>query len=221
MNPIDVMKAAYEENYEGSMAELIGEVNTPEVASTPEQQQVGLSEGPPRTMEFPDAGGKSFNTTDMKYPIDMQGIDTSGDVVQSYESVQPGVGSIPFGPNVDKVIESPSEYQNGGRVPRYQVGGYPDADFNIDFSALSNPTARVDNTRVPITQLGDTTELDPNFQVPDRFKVAPHTAAGQTLREPVSFIEKLSRGFTDAGTQAIALGTKGRASTQEERDANA
>jgi len=128
IDPIEIMKQAYAENYQGSITELImqGEAEAMaqeqavaqemgmDVASTPQEQQVGLTEGPPRPMAFPNTGGQDFNTMGMDYPVDMQGFDSQGGLVRSYEAVPPGINSIPMGPKVDTVIENPTQYQNGG-----------------------------------------------------------------------------------------------------------
>jgi uncharacterized membrane protein (UPF0127 family) len=132
MNAIEIMKQAYSENYQGSITELImqGEAEAMaqeqaaaqgmgmDVASTSEEQRIGLTEGPPRSMAFPNTGGQDFNTMGMDYPIDMQGLDSQGGLVRSYEAVPPGVGNIPMGPKVATVIENPTQYRAGGIVER-------------------------------------------------------------------------------------------------------
>ena len=129
-DPIEIMKQAYSENYQGSITELImqseaaemqeqqGAAQEIEVANTPEQQQVGLTQGPPRPMAFPNTGGQDFNTMGMDYPVDMQGYDDTGGLVRSYEAVPPGLGNIPMGPKVNTVIENPTQYRAGGIVER-------------------------------------------------------------------------------------------------------
>ena len=126
MTPIEIMKQAYSENYQGSISELITqqealamqEQQGMDIASTPEQQQVGLTQGPPRPMAFPNTRGQDFNTMGMDYPVDMQGYDDTGGLVRSYEAVPPGIESIPMGPKVDTVIENPTQYRAGGIVER-------------------------------------------------------------------------------------------------------
>ena len=126
IDPIEIMKQAYAENYKGSITELImqgealamQEQQGIDVASTPEEQQIGLTQGPPREMIFPNTGGQDFNTMGMDYPVDMQGYDDTGGLVRSYEAVPPGLGSIPMGPKVDTVIENPTQYRAGGIVER-------------------------------------------------------------------------------------------------------
>jgi len=126
MTAAEIMKQAYSENYQGSISELLAqqealaiqEQQGMDIASTPEQQQVGLTQGPPRPMAFPNTGGQDFNTMGMDYPIDMQGYDDTGGLVRSYEAVPPGIESIPMGPKVDTVIENPTQYRAGGIVER-------------------------------------------------------------------------------------------------------
>tara|TARA_R100001463_G_scaffold35594_2_gene77313 strand:- start:177 stop:608 length:432 start_codon:yes stop_codon:yes gene_type:complete len=136
IDPIQIMKEAYASNYFGSISELIlqqealalQEANAAgmDVASTPEEQQLGLTQGPPRAMAFPNTGGQDFNTMGMDYPVDMQGFDSEGGLVRSYEAVPPGIESIPMGPKVDTVIENPTQYQLGGmsfsdKIARYKA----------------------------------------------------------------------------------------------------
>ena len=132
-DPLEIMKQAYSENYQGSITELImqgeaaameqeqavaQEMEMMDVASTPEEQRIGLTEGPPRSMAFPNTGGQDFNTMGMDYPVDMQGFDSQGGLVRSYEAVPPGLDNIPMGPKVDTVIENPTQYRAGGVVER-------------------------------------------------------------------------------------------------------
>jgi uncharacterized membrane protein (UPF0127 family) len=114
MKLFETLKDAYRSNYQGSIADLLRQQAAVEIASTEEQQVTGLSEGPPRTMVFPDVQGQPFNTRDMQYPIDIKGYDKKGDIVQSYMAVEPGIENLPMSPEVDTVIENPSEYRTGG-----------------------------------------------------------------------------------------------------------
>ena len=116
---LEIMKQAYVSNYMGSISELIAQAEQEEaqqmdVASSPEERAIGLSEGPQRSMAFPDAGGQSFNTMEMDYPIDIEGYDKSNRLVQSYKAVQPGVANLPMGDQVSTVIENPTQYRDGG-----------------------------------------------------------------------------------------------------------
>ena len=124
MDALEVMKQAYANNYQGSISQLIEQEQLKEnqqledqgmeVASTPDQREVGLSQGPPRSMAFPNSGGQSFNTMEMDYPIDIEGYDKSNRLVQSYKAVQPGVANLPMGDQVSTVIENPTQYRDGG-----------------------------------------------------------------------------------------------------------
>jgi len=120
MEAIDVMKQAYASNYTGSITALIEENEAKKqaemlVAATPEQQSEGLRNQPTGTsMAFPNVNGKSFNTNGMKEPIDIQGYDNNGGLVQSYKAVPPGINDIPMGPKVATVIENPTQYATGG-----------------------------------------------------------------------------------------------------------
>tara|TARA_R110002051_G_scaffold295797_1_gene361695 strand:- start:1632 stop:2063 length:432 start_codon:yes stop_codon:yes gene_type:complete len=119
VDPIEIMKQAYASNYMGSISDLIAnaeaeEMQQMDIARTEEEAAIGLSEGPQRSMAFPDAGGKNFNTMDMDYPIDITGLSEDGGLVQSYKNVPPGVGNIPMGEKVDTVIENPTQYKLGG-----------------------------------------------------------------------------------------------------------
>lgn len=128
MDALDIMRNAWASDpaYFGSITELIDQqeaLNMQEqqgmdIASTPQEQQIGLTEGPPRSMAFPNTGGQDFNTMGMDYPVDMQGFDSQGGLVRSYEAVPPGIESIPMGPKVDTVIENPTQYRAGGVVER-------------------------------------------------------------------------------------------------------
>ena len=115
IDPIEIMKQAYSENYQGSITELI---MAEEAEAMAQEQQIGLTEGPPRSMAFPNTGGQDFNTMGMDYPVDMQGFDSQGGLVRSYEAVPPGIDNVPMGPKVDTVIENPTQYRAGGVVER-------------------------------------------------------------------------------------------------------
>ena len=131
MNPLmQILRDAYENNYQGNIAELMRQhiASTTEVAMTPEEQQTGLTEGPPRQMVFPDVNGTPFNTREMDYPIDMQGYDEKGNLVRSYEKVPPGLVNINM-EGASTVIEQPSMFKDGGRfelpserLKRYRPG---------------------------------------------------------------------------------------------------
>ena len=91
-----------------------------QVATTPEQQEIGLREqhamgNTDASMAFPDVQpNQSFNTVGMKAPIDIQKIDDQGHLVESYKNVPPGIQDLPTGPYKGTIIESPAAYQTGG-----------------------------------------------------------------------------------------------------------
>ena len=112
---LQIMKDAYANDYRGSISELMQQaiMQETQIAITPEEQQIGLSEGPPRQMIFPNTQGQDFNTVNMSYPIDMQQYDQNGELVRSYEKIPPGTGAIP-GHGATTVFEQPSLYRDGG-----------------------------------------------------------------------------------------------------------
>ena len=104
--------------------DLIGEFmqsQQPQVAMTPEEQQQGLrpaheAGNTNQSMVFPNVQpGQSFNTVGMKAPIDINKVDSQGNLVESYKSVPPGIQNLPTGPYAGTVIESPAKsYASGG-----------------------------------------------------------------------------------------------------------
>ena len=104
--------------------DLIGEFmqsQQPQVAMTPEEQQQGLrpaheAGNTNQSMVFPNVQpGQSFNTMGMKAPIDINKVDSQGNLVESYKSVPPGIQNLPTGPYAGTVIESPAKsYASGG-----------------------------------------------------------------------------------------------------------
>jgi uncharacterized membrane protein (UPF0127 family) len=119
---MDLLKQAVRQDYQGSIADLMEGIQPEqqqnvEVAETPQQQEQGLSNMPPEQMPdamvFPNSQG-DFNTMNMQAPIDVEKYGRQGELVQSYESVPPGVGNLPMGDDVGTVIERPAEYQTKG-----------------------------------------------------------------------------------------------------------
>ena len=92
------------------------------IAVTPSQQQAGL--GPAhqagrtdQSMVFPKIGPNATMTTankGLKASLDVKGYDDRGHLVKSYESVPPGVKSLPMGPRATTVVETPARYARLG-----------------------------------------------------------------------------------------------------------
>ena len=147
---MEIIKWAIANNYKGSVTKLIQQKMQEQqqqqpqqmqeggvkVANTSEEQEQGLRNEPEGTsMMFPDSTATEFNTVGMDYPIDIKKYDRGGNLVKSYESVPPGVGSLPMGPNPGTVLETPAKYQEAG--------------FKAEpFAARSDATS-VSNTIIP------------------------------------------------------------------------
>ena len=118
--PFEVMLEAYANNYQGSISDLMeqeamaGQAAPVEQANTPEEKRVGMSNGP-RPIQFNDVQGQPFNTMKMEkdVAIDME-MYKEGELVKSYQDVQPGVPHIDTA-GADTVIERPS-FQLGGSM---------------------------------------------------------------------------------------------------------
>jgi uncharacterized membrane protein (UPF0127 family) len=108
-----------------------------QIASTPEEQQQGLSGVPanqmPEAMVFPNVKpNTSFNTQRMTAPINIEKYDNQGHLVKSYDNVPPGIANLPMGPQGGTVIETPSKRQSGGIIQpkgdpweyKYEDGNY-------------------------------------------------------------------------------------------------
>ena len=114
-NLLDLLKQAITEGQ--NFTDLVNQQNV-EVADTSEAQQEGLRNRPPgTTMIFPNSKG-AFTTRGMKFPINIDKYNNSGDLVQSYRNVPPGINNLPMGGKVGTVIETPSQYKKGGFVSR-------------------------------------------------------------------------------------------------------
>lgn len=119
MTPIEIMKQAYASNYRGSITQLIEEqmamqqqMENADVATTQQEAETGLLEGPPRNMVIP--GAESITTQGMDYPINITTIDKNTGLVDSFmPNVQPGQ-LVNTGRGVD-VLETPS-FKYGGSI---------------------------------------------------------------------------------------------------------
>jgi uncharacterized membrane protein (UPF0127 family) len=123
------IKNALAKGYKGPIykaleqAEMESAAQQIKVAQTEQEQAEGLSNQPEGTsMVFPESSG-DFNTSNMKYDVDMKKYDQGGNLVKSFDSVPPGIENIPMGDEEGMVLETPSskKYQTGGF--KYQEGG--------------------------------------------------------------------------------------------------
>jgi uncharacterized membrane protein (UPF0127 family) len=138
-----------------------------QIASTPEEQQQGLSGVPanqmPDAMVFPNVKpNTSFNTMGMKAPINIKQYDDElGHLVKSYDNVPPGIKNLPMGPQGGTVIETPANMQSGGRK-KYQAG--ESVDYVEPKTLLKINTDRQGNTVNAETQYASkTTALNPKM----------------------------------------------------------
>ena len=123
----NIIKQSLKDGYRGSISNLIENVEqeaigVDEVANTQEEREKGLK-GDTKgiTMAFPNST-EDFNTKGMKYPIDIKKVDNEGNIVRSYKDVPPGIENLPMGDKVGTVIESASEYQEGGPKQKASPG---------------------------------------------------------------------------------------------------
>lgn len=158
MELIDLLKHAVAEGV--SFTELVNQAqgNT-QVATTPEEQSMGLRNQPPGTsMVFPNSAG-DFTTKGMSYNIDIQKYDNDGHLVQSYRNVPPGVESLPMGNKSGTVIETPSEYHMGGEL------GHQHMDVADAYNTLTQPQQRT-KAGQKITQFTNLFRKDENKKDP-------------------------------------------------------
>ena len=124
------------------------------IAVTPSQQQAGL--GPAHqagrtgeSMIFPNIGPNATMTTankGLKVNLDVKGYDDRGHLVKSYDSVPPGVKTLPMGPRATTVVETPARYQYGGpKTGGPRVSALSDAEMSLKIikeANAGNPAAR-------------------------------------------------------------------------------
>tara|TARA_R110000751_G_C13565962_1_gene458028 strand:+ start:74 stop:529 length:456 start_codon:yes stop_codon:yes gene_type:complete len=127
MTAAEIMKQAYSENYQGSITELIMQAEAAEmqeqqavaqemeVANTPEQQQVGLTNGSTKPMGFPLEPGANnqFNTVGVPGNIKMTEY-ANGNPIDSSQILEPGLVGINTHPQTDFVLEEPMYAKTGG-----------------------------------------------------------------------------------------------------------
>lgn len=132
-SPIEIMKNAYLEDYKGSLTELIAQSemeaiqSTPQpemdVASTPQQQQTGLTNGSTNPMGFPLEPGANnqFNTVGVPGNIKMTEY-ANGNPIDSSQILEPGLVGINTHPQTDFVLEEPMYAKTGGEVKNAPKG---------------------------------------------------------------------------------------------------
>jgi hypothetical protein len=149
MSAIDVMKRAWGSDpaYFGSITELIMQAEAAEmqeqqgmdIASTPEQQQVGLTNGSTNPMGFPLEPGANnqFNTVGVPGNIKMTEY-ANGNPIDSSQVLEPGLVGINTHPQTDFVLEEPMYAKTGGafeKPTQYRAGGIVERELkDLSFS---------------------------------------------------------------------------------------
>ena len=116
---MQIIKDAITSGYNGPIFKLIdeGHMQKAQIASTENQQEQGLRGSDGNTaMAFPESSG-DFNTQGMDFDVDIRKYDNQGNLVRSYNKVPPGVQNLQMGEEEGTVIETPSQYQDGGFYP--------------------------------------------------------------------------------------------------------
>ena len=116
---MQIIKDAITSGYKGPIFKLIdeGHIQKAQIAATENQQEQGLRGSDGNTaMAFPESSG-DFNTQGMDFDVDIRKYDNQGNLVRSYNKVPPGVQNLQMGEEEGTVIETPSQYQDGGFYP--------------------------------------------------------------------------------------------------------
>ena len=116
---MQIIKGAISEGYKGPIFKLIDQANVEkgQTASTEQQQEQGLRGSDGNTsMSFPNSED-DFNTKGMDFDLDIRKYDKEGNLVKSYQKVPPGIKSLNMGKEEGTVIETPSQYEDGGFFP--------------------------------------------------------------------------------------------------------
>ena len=111
-----IIKSAIAEGYKGEIFKLIDQASVEKgaTAQNQEQQEQGLRGSDGNTaMAFPNSD-QDFNTQGMNFDLDLRKYDKEGNLVKSYQKVPPGIKSLNMGEEEGTVIETPSQYQEGG-----------------------------------------------------------------------------------------------------------
>lgn len=155
---MQIIKGAISEGYKGPIFKLIDQANVEkgQTASTEQQQEQGLRGSDGNTsMAFPNSED-DFNTKGMDFDLDIRKYDRDGNLVKSYQKVPPGIKSLNMGEEEGTVIETPSQYEDGGFFPN------PNQDVSTQ---VKKEKERIDNIPVEEKALRDkqSTELASEF----------------------------------------------------------
>ena len=145
---MQIIKEAITSGYKGPVFKLIdeGHIKKGQTASTDKQQEQGLRESDGNTaMSFPEST-ENFNTEGMDFDIDVRKYDKEGNLVRSYDKVPPGVKDLNMGEEEGTVIETPSQYEDGGFFPN------PNQSVSTQ---VKKETERIDNIPVEEKALRD------------------------------------------------------------------
>jgi len=151
---IDVYKA-YEQGVDIISNFEQQQMQQPQVAQTPQQQQAGLrpfhqAGNTSQSMVFPNVPPNTpFNTVGMKAPINIEKYDKQGHLVKSYENVPPGIENLPTGPSEGTVIETPANMQSGGQLAPIYTNNPKDSRLQAynDSLHLYNKTRDIENPK--------------------------------------------------------------------------
>ena len=145
---MQIIKGAISEGYKGPIFKLIDQANVEkgQTASTEQQQEQGLRGSDGNTsMSFPNSED-DFNTKGMDFDLDIRKYDKEGNLVKSYQKVPPGIKSLNMGKEEGTVIETPSQYEDGGFFPN------PNQSVSTQ---VKKETERIDNIPVEEKALRD------------------------------------------------------------------
>jgi len=134
---MQILKEAITQGSNVPVFKLIDQANIQkgQIAQTESQQSQGLKESDGNTtMAFPESKD-NFTTEGMEFPIDVRKYDREGNLVRSYDKVPPGIKELNMGNEEGTVIETPSQYQNGGVRNTDNVSAIPEVmipEINIE-----------------------------------------------------------------------------------------
>ena len=133
---MQILKDAITQGSNVPVFKLIDQANVQkgQSAQTEAQQSQGLRGSDGNTaMSFPESKG-DFNTKGMDFSIDVRKYDREGNLVRSYDKVPPGVKSLNMGEDEGTVVETPSQYQEGGFNTEDDTIIYPPGDSEHEYT---------------------------------------------------------------------------------------